>query len=207
MGNGIARHWDGVYSEKTSEETSWHEPHPETSLLLLTEATAQTGSAPGSVIDVGAGTSTLVDELIAAGWPSVTVLDVSAAALEKTHERLGSETDVRFVVADILEWRPDDTFDVWHDRAVFHFLTQPEQQQRYVATAARAVRTGGVLVIGTFGPNGPEQCSGLPVARHDVASLRSRFTSAFEVLDSRTEVHRTPWNTDQEFTWVTLRRR
>ena len=148
----------------------------------------------------------MVDELVAAGWSPVTVLDVSAAALEQARARLGDSADVRFVVTDILEWRPADTFDAWHDRAVFHFLTQPEHQARYVTTAAQAVRTGGVLVIGTFGPGGPEQCSGLPVARHDAASLGTIFESDFDLLASDVEVHRTPWGADQQFTWAILRR-
>ncbi|HYF71282.1 MAG TPA: class I SAM-dependent methyltransferase [Nocardioides sp.] len=206
MTDEIARHWEGVYSAKASEETSWHQPRAETSMRLLTEAVTSTGAGPGSVVDVGAGTSTLVDELLDAGWSPVTVLDVSAAALEQTRARLSPAADVRFVVTDLLDWRPVDLVDAWHDRAVFHFLTSPDDQARYVATAARAVRPGGVLVIGTFGPDGPEQCSGLPVARHDVASLRARFAPAFEVLDSGTEEHHTPWDAVQQFTWATLRR-
>jgi SAM-dependent methyltransferase len=204
MADEIAQHWEGVYSTKASEETSWYQTRAETSLRLLTEAVVDSG--PGSVVDVGAGTSTLVDDLLAAGWSPVTVLDVSEAALEQTRARLAVGADVRFVVADLLEWQPEGDFDAWHDRAVFHFLTHPDRQARYVATAARAVRAGGVLVIGTFGPDGPEQCSGPPVARHDIASLRTHFEPAFEVIGSHTEVHRTPWAAPQQFTWATLRR-
>ena len=207
MTHDIARHWDDVYSEKAVDETSWYQPRAEPSMRLLTNAVTSAGAGPGSVVDVGAGTSTLADELLAAGWSPVTVLDVSAAALEQTRARLGDGADVRFVASDILEWQPDDTFDAWHDRAVFHFLTRPEDQARYVATAARAVRPGGLLVIGTFGPGGPEQCSGLPVARHDVTSLGATFDSHFELVTSEVEVHLTPWGAEQQFTWATLQRR
>lgn len=206
MTDDLARHWNDVYSDKAVDETSWYQPRAEASMRLLTEAVTLATAGPGSAVDVGAGTSTLADELLAAGWSPVTVLDVSATALEQTRARLGADADVRFVVADILEWQPDDTFDAWHDRAVFHFLTQPEDQARYVDSAARAVRPGGLLVIGTFGPGGPEQCSGLPVARHDVTSLEALFDSHFELLTSEVEVHLTPWGAEQQFTWASLRR-
>lgn len=207
------RHWDSVYSTKAAEETSWYQDRPETSLRLLAQAVASAGSGPGAVVDVGAGRSTLVDELLDAGWSPVTVLDVSEAALSQTRARLADragrrDDQVRFVVADVTAWEPTpDAFDAWHDRAVFHFLTRPEQQARYVATAARAVRPGGVLVLGTFGPDGPEQCSGLPVARHDVESVRDLFAPGFELLAGETETHRTPWDAEQQFTWTSLRRR
>jgi SAM-dependent methyltransferase len=207
VGESDAEHWDQIYSTKTSEETSWHQPRPETSLRLLDEAVARTGSDPGSIVDVGAGTSTLAEELASAGWSPVTVLDLSATAVHQASERIGGTPAVRFVVADVLEWSPEVEVDAWHDRAVFHFLTDPEQQRRYVETAARAVRAGGVLVVGTFGPHGPQQCSGLPVTRHDAASLRDRFAPHFDLLDDETVTHRTPWGADQEFVWVTLRRR
>ncbi|WP_284535525.1 class I SAM-dependent methyltransferase [Nocardioides sp. T2.26MG-1] len=206
MSDHAARHWDDVYSSKAADETSWYQQRPATSLRLLSDAVASTGGRPGSVVDVGAGTSSLVDELLAAGWAPVTVLDVSAAALATTRARLPEGAEVRYVVSDIVAWQPDGAFDAWHDRAVFHFLTEDAQQARYVAAATDAVRPGGVLVIGTFGPGGPEQCSGLPVARHDVASLRARFAPDFEVLAGEVEVHRTPWGSEQQFTWATLRR-
>ncbi|MBI2242547.1 MAG: class I SAM-dependent methyltransferase [Nocardioides sp.] len=204
-----SRHWDAVYTSKADVETSWYRPRARTSVRLLAQAVAATGAVPGAVVDVGAGTSTLVEELLDDGWSPVTALDVSEAALERTRARVAERADradVRFVVSDVLEWRPAGGFDAWHDRAVFHFLTEPGQQARYVATAARAVRTNGVLVIGTFGPDGPEQCSGLPVARHDVAAIQELFAPDFELLSGETEVHRTPWGAEQQFTWASLRR-
>lgn len=201
------RHWDAVYSSKPDVETSWHRPSAAMSVRLLAQAVASAHAEPGSVVDVGAGTSTLVDELLVAGWSSVTLLDVSAVALAQTRARLADRADVQFVVCDLLAWRPAGDFDAWHDRAVFHFLVEREQQERYVGTAARAIRPGGVLVVGTFGPDGPEQCSGLPVARHDVASIETLFAPDFELLTGEIEVHRTPWGAEQQFTWATLRRR
>lgn len=206
MVDHVAQHWDEVYSTKAAVETSWYQPEARTSMHMLGEAVGVTGAGPGSVIDVGAGTSMLADELLAAGWSPVTVLDVSAAALERTRRRLDGRGDVRFVVSDILTWHPEGIFDAWHDRAVFHFLTEHDHQARYVATAASAVRPGGVLVIGTFGPGGPEQCSGLPVARHDVAGIRSLFAADFDLVAGEAEVHRTPWGSEQQFTWASLRR-
>ncbi len=210
MTDATARHWDDVYSRKAVDDMSWYQPRAGTSMRLLTaavEAVASAGEAPGAAVDVGAGVSTLASELLAAGWSPVTVVDVSAAAIERARVKLGAGADVRFVVSDILEWQPDETFDAWHDRALFHFLVQPEDQTRYVDSAARSLRPGGLLVIGTFGPGGPDQCSGLPVMRHDPTSLAALFDSHFELLTSEIEVHLTPWGAEQQFTWATLRRR
>jgi SAM-dependent methyltransferase len=206
MTDDPARHWDSVHSTRAAEETSWYRAEATASLRLLAEALSATGGLPGSIVDVGAGSSTLVDELLSAGWGPVTALDVSAAALEQTRSRLPEAADVRFVVSDVLQWRPEETFDAWHDRAVFHFLTERAAQDRYVGLAARTVRPGGVLVIGTFAPGGPERCSGLPVARHDLGSLHARFTPRFDVLSVETEVHVTPWGAAQPFTWATMQR-
>ena len=163
-------------------------------------------SAARVAVDVGAGTSTLVDELLDEGW-RVTVLDVSGEALAVTRARLGERADaVRFVVADLLTWQPDEGVDVWHDRAVLHFLTDLGDRRRYAEVAARAVRPGGAAVLSTFGPEGPEQCSGLPTVRYDAAGLAEAFADAFELESADTEVHRTPWGSPQQFTLVTLRR-
>lgn len=194
------RHWDEVYAHKDVESVSWFQPTPEVSLRLI-------GLVPGSVLDVGAGASTLVDSLLAQGRTDVTVLDVSAEALEVTRERLGERGgSVSFVAADVLQWEPGRTFDCWHDRAVFHFLTTPEQQGSYVRTASRTIAPGGGLVLGTFALDGPEQCSGLPTARYDAAGLAAVFGADFVLEHTETEVHRTPWGSEQSFTWVLLRR-
>ena len=192
-------HWDGVYGSKDTREVSWFQPSAAVSARLVRRQ-------PGSVVDVGAGASVLVDELLAAGRSDLTLLDVSGAALAETRRRLGPRADeVAFVVGDVLDWDPGRTFDCWHDRAVFHFLTDPARQQRYVATAARAVRPGGVVVLGTFGPDGPTSCSGLPTARWAAEDLAGAFGDPFSLEHAETEAHYTPWGSEQQFTWVVLR--
>nr|WP_277602239.1 class I SAM-dependent methyltransferase [Nocardioides sp. KC13] len=160
-------------------------------------------AASGRVIDVGAGASNLADVLVSAGY-DVTVLDISSNALAQVRERLGRQA--AYVLADVLSWTPAASYDVWHDRAVFHFLTDPDDQARYVDLAATAVGTGGGLVMGTFAPAGPESCSGLPTARHDAGSLARLFAESFTLEHSETEEHVTPWGAVQPFTWAVLRR-
>lgn len=193
------KHWDEVYRTKDIESVSWFERSPETSLRLIREATG----GGGSLVDVGAGASTLADVLVAEGY-DVTVLDISEAALALVRARLAGR--VSYVVSDVLAWRPTRTFDVWHDRAVFHFLVDPSDQRRYAALASTTVRPGGAVVIGTFAPDGPMSCSGLPTARHDVASLAEIFGGDFAVEHSEGEGHRTPWGVVQSFNWAILRR-
>ena len=194
------RHWDEVYATKDVASVSWFQSTPEVSLRLIE-------LVPGSAVDVGSGASTLVDSLLARGRRDLTLLDVSAEALEVTRRRLGDRgAEISFVAADVLQWEPGRTFDCWHDRAVFHFLTDPEQQAGYVRTASRAVAPGGGLVLGTFALDGPEQCSGLPTARYDADGLAAVFAVDFALEHAETEVHRTPWGSDQSFTWVLLRR-
>lgn len=193
-------HWDAVYRSKSAADVSWYQPEPAVSLRLVTAA-AGTSAA---VLDVGAGASTLADELVAAGFVDVTVLDVSAEALARARARLDDRVEV--VVADLLAWTPPRQYDVWHDRAVLHFLVAPEQQQRYVETAAAAVRPGGALVVGVFALDGPEQCSGLPTERYDAERLQQLFAPYFALVHSEPEVHTTPAGVAQSFTWAVLRR-
>jgi len=197
-----AAHWDGVYASKPSDRVSWFQQDPLVSLRLLRAATQPSHS----VIDVGAGTSTLPDRLLDQGWSDVTVLDVAAEALAQTRKRLGPRAeDVTFIRADLLVWRPARTFDAWHDRAVFHFLTQPADQEQYVAITAKAVTPGGVVILGTFAADGPTQCSGLPTARYDAPSLARAFSPFFRLEHSEREEHHTPTHVVQPFTWVVLR--
>lgn len=199
-----AQHWDAVYGQKAVDDVSWFRPDAGSSTRRVLAAAPP--SATRVAVDVGAGTSTLVDELLDEGW-RVTVLDVSGEALAVTRARLGERADaVRFVVADLLGWQPDERVDVWHDRAVLHFLTDPDDRRRYADVAARAVRPGGAVVLSAFGPEGPEQCSGLPTVRYDAAALAEVFADGFALESSGTEVHRTPWGAAQQFTLVTLRR-
>jgi len=215
MSTSAAEHWDTVYATKATDEVSWFQRQPTTSQRLLTLAS----SPSGAVIDVGAGASTLVDTLLDAGWSDVTVLDVSAKALALVRDRVSDRVIDRphgppderrksasFVVADALSWQPERTYDAWHDRAVFHFLVLPEQRDQYVATASRAVRPGGVLVLGAFAADGPTQCSGLPTARYDAEELAAAFGPGFSLEHSEREEHRTPGGAVQPFTWAVLRR-
>jgi len=197
---GTRTHWDEVYRSKPVDSVSWYQDKPAVSLRLVTSV----GAAACALVDVGAGAATLADELVAAGWTDVTVLDVSAEAVALVRERLDGEVQV--VVTDLLEWRPERKYDVWHDRAVLHFLVDAESQSRYVEVAATAVRRGGALVIGVFALDGPEQCSGLPTSRYDAEGLQRLFAPSFALDHSESEVHTTPAGVAQSFTWAVLRR-
>ena len=163
-------HWENVYQIKAERDVSWFEESPTISLDLI----HATGVKPdASIIDIGGGTSRLVDTLLDEGFKVITVLDISEKALATSKARLGTRAaHVQWVVADITTWEPSQTYDVWHDRAVLHFLTDPKDRAAYAERVLRAVRPGGHVIIGTFAPDGPEWCSGLPVVRHDAASLR-----------------------------------
>jgi len=200
---GAAEHWDAVYATKASNEVSWFQATPTTSLRLL----ERWASPAGSVLDVGSGASTLVECLLDAGWVDVTVLDISQEALNEVRNRLGRRAaEVSFVAADVRFWQPHRTFDAWHDRAVFHFLVEPTDRDRYVTATTQAVAPGGVVVLGTFAADGPTQCSGLPTARYDTDSLARAFGSAFVLEHAEREEHTTPAGADQPFSWVVLRR-
>jgi trans-aconitate methyltransferase len=196
-------HWNTLYATKAVDEASWFQKSPATSLQLISSV-----ASPGSaIIDVGAGTSTLADALLDAGWSDVTVLDVSTAALEAVTRRLGErQRDVSFIAADVASWRPLRRYRVWHDRAVFHFLVDPQDHQRYVATATNAVQPEGAVVIGTFAADGPTRCSGLPTARYTADELAAAFAPAFRLEHTEREHHVTPSGVVQPFTWVVLRR-
>ncbi len=203
MTDRAREHWDGVYATKATDHVSWYQAHPATSLRLLKAVSDQAAS----VIDVGAGASTLVDELLAQGWGDITVLDVSNEALELVRARLASH-GLAFsgVVCDLLTWVPERTYDVWHDRAVLHFLGQPKDRARYVETAAQAVRPGGHLVIGVFAEDGPTHCSGLATTRYSAEELGSLFSAGFDLVHAEREEHHTPDGTAQPFTWAVLQR-
>jgi SAM-dependent methyltransferase len=214
-----AEHWSEVYQTKLAHEVSWYQADPTVSLRLLRSLRPR----PMSMIDVGAGASVLVDALIdetharasALDTPAleqpvldITLLDVSQAALDVVRRRLiGRDRGVTYLVADIVGWNPPRQWDAWHDRAVFHFLVDAAQRAAYVDAASRAVAPGGVLVIGAFALDGPQQCSGLPTARYDADGLAAAFDRDFTLEHAEREVHRTPGGSDQAFTWVVLRRR
>jgi SAM-dependent methyltransferase len=199
-------HWERIYSEKAPDQVSWYRPHLETSLALIEQCTSGRSS---SIIDVGGGQSTLVDDLLACGYENITVLDISQTAIDAKKKRLRKASEsVRWLVGDITKIELDSSiYDVWHDRAVFHFLTAAADRAAYVRQVARAVRPGGYLVVSTFGPEGPTKCSGLDAVRYDAASLQREFGLPFPVVSSLVELHRTPFGTDQQFVFVALRKK
>ncbi len=197
-------HWEKVYQSREVDEVSWYRPHLDVSLGLIEDA------APGrdrAIIDVGGGEATLVDDLVARGYSDVTVLDISGAAIEVAKARLGSSAArVHWITGDITEVDLEaGRYDLWHDRAVFHFLTRAEDRAAYVRQVARAVKPGGHVIVATFGPEGPETCSGLDVVRYDSESLHGEFGPKFRLLDSVTERHETPWGTPEEFMYCFCR--
>ena len=197
-------HWEDVYRSKAVDEVSWYRPHLDVSLSLIESAAPDRGSA---IIDVGGGEATLVDDLVARGYGDVTVLDISQAAIEVAKARMGAAAaPVHWIADDITEVGLDAArYDLWHDRAVFHFLTRAEDRAAYVRQVARAVKPGGHVIVATFGPEGPEQCSGMDVVRYDADGLHGEFGAKFRLLDSVTELHETPWRTPQQFMYCFCR--
>ena len=197
-------HWERVYGTKAPDQVSWFRPHLETSLALIERAA---GDHSASVIDVGGGTSTLVDDLVARGYRNITVLDISQAALDVAKQRLGEAGKcIHWLRADVTHAElPADSFDVWHDRAVFHFVTQPEQRIAYVQKVSVAVEPGGHVIVSTFGPEGPTKCSGLSVMRYDAGALHDEFGGRFRLVESSKELHDTPFGTTQQFLYCYCR--
>lgn len=196
-------HWDETYATKDETKVSWYQPSPEQSLALIRAA----GSPAAAVIDVGGGTSRLADALLADGYRDITVLDISAVALERSKARLGRRADaVSWIVADVTQWKPARTWDIWHDRAVFHFLTDAAAQDAYLEALKLGTRPGSAVIMATFAPAGPERCSGLPVQRYSAASLAARLGADFRLYAERDEMHPTPFGTEQAFTYAALRR-
>ena len=197
-------HWEQVYGSTAPEAVSWYAWHLDESLDYI----RRTGvSLDASILDVGSGEATLVDDLLDAGYTRVSVLDLSGRALAVCQERLGERAArVCWLACDVLEhtFQPNSV-DVWHDRAVFHFLTDAEQRQRYVAQVLKALKPGGYAIVGAFGPQGPAQCSGLPVARYSLDELHEQFGASFRLLDHATTEHTTPWGASQQFVYCYCR--
>jgi SAM-dependent methyltransferase len=197
-------HWENVYASKAETQVSWFQETPAPSLELVELVGAVRNSA---IIDIGGGASRLVDSLVSRGYEDVTVLDVSAAALASARSRMGDKADrVSWIAADVTAWEPSRSYDVWHDRAAFHFLTDPNDQTAYVARLRRALRPGGHAIIGTFALDGPERCSGLIVSRYDASRLAATLRGGFELIDARRHDHITPWGATQQFQFSTFRR-
>jgi 2-polyprenyl-3-methyl-5-hydroxy-6-metoxy-1,4-benzoquinol methylase len=194
---GSQSHWDRIYADKAPTAVSWYRPHLETSLSLIERVT----SKESAIIDVGGGESTLVDDLLLHGFRNITVLEISQTAIEVNKKRLRDRSEhVHWLVADITKAElPHSSYDVWHDRAVFHFLTDQSDRAAYVRQVASAVRIGGHVIVSTFGSEGPTKCSGLAVVRYDAESLHREFGVHFRLLESVKELHQTPFGTVQQF--------
>ncbi|MGH9293653.1 MAG: class I SAM-dependent methyltransferase [Acidimicrobiales bacterium] len=198
-----ARYWDEVYERAGATNVSWYQPDPSASVEMIRGLGV---SADSAIIDVGGGASNLVDAFMALGLRDLTVLDVSGAALDAARDRLGERArGVTWVHADLLAWEPPRRFDVWHDRAVLHFLVDDQDRVRYRELARRAVRAGGHLVIGTFALDGPPHCSGLPVKGYDPEGILKDMGEGFDLVDGRRDMHTTPAGADQPFSWALLR--
>ena len=201
----LGKHWDSIFATKATDEVSWYRPRLDTSLDLI-EVVAPDRSA--AIIDIGAGASTLIDDLLQRGYTNLTALDISETAISVLKSRLGSAAaQVSWVVGDVRDADlPADSFDVWHDRAVFHFLTTPQQRAAYVAKATMSLKRGGHVILAAFGPEGPDRCSGLPTVHHDAGSLQSEFGRDFSFVRSAIEMHRTPSGSSQQFIYAVLRK-
>lgn len=198
-------HWEKVYRMKGRDEVSWFREHLDTSLKMITNTGVGKDAA---IIDVGGGNSSLVDDLIVAGFVDVSVLDISANAIKGSKERLGAKVnDVNWIVADITEVAlPEDHFDVWHDRAVFHFLTDENDRRKYVELVMRSLKRGGHIIVASFSLDGPQKCSGLDVMRYSPESMHGEFGNAFELVESIGETHNTPFGTTQDFVYCYCRK-
>jgi len=198
--NKQQEHWEKVYQTKQPDSVSWFQEHATRSLEIIRSIGAP---SDGQIIDVGGGASTLVDDLLIGGFKHMSVLDLSASALEVARKRLGPlGQNVTWITGDIRTVNlPAQTYDIWHDRAVFHFLTEPADRMAYVRQVIKAVKPGGHVIVATFAPDGPEQCSGLPVVRYDPDQLHGEFGPAFELLEHTSEEHKTPWGSVQHFVY------
>ncbi|MBS7565682.1 class I SAM-dependent methyltransferase [Mucilaginibacter sp. SMC90] len=193
-------HWENVYAHKKLTEVSWYEEKPETSLSIINSFDLPKDAA---IIDIGGGDSLLADHLLELGYSNITVLDISTKAIDRAKLRLGYRAnEIKWIVSDVLDIGTDDQYDIWHDRAAFHFLTNTADQSKYAEVAAKHLTNKGWLIIGTFGISGPERCSGLAVERHSPASLSNIFQQQFQLTGSVEHIHHTPFNTEQLFNYI-----
>lgn len=190
-------HWEDVYTKKTPKEVSWYQIEPAITLNLIKSTGIE---HTGKIIDVGGGASVLVDKLLDQGFGNLTVLDISSKSLQLARERLGkSAAQVSWIEADVTEFDPPQKYDLWHDRAVFHFLTDPNDRKKYAQNMEKALNPGGNVIVATFAIDGPPKCSGLDVERYSDEKLKNEFGSSFELIKSIKEVHVTPWGSEQKF--------
>ena len=198
-------HWENVFSTKQETEVSWYQEYPKTSVDFILKLTI---AKDAKIIDIGGGDSYLIDALLELGFTNLYLLDISAKAIERIKNRLGAKAaKVTFIVSDVLDFQPETTFDFWHDRASFHFLTTESQIHKYAKLVGSAVAKGGNLILGTFSENGPKKCSGLDITQYNEQELKSVFESNFDLVESFTEDHKTPFDTTQNFLFCNFRKR
>ncbi len=197
------KHWENIYSTKQLYEVSWYQPTPETSLNFIKELNIP---KTASIIDIGGGDSFLVDNLLRLGYQNITVLDISKKAIERAKLRLGEKTEnVKWIEADASNFTPTETYDLWHDRAAFHFLTDENEIENYLKSAKKALKKEGSMIIGTFSNDGPKKCSGIEITQYSEDTLPDRF-SDFNKLNCRITEHETPFNTVQHFIFCTFKK-
>jgi len=198
-------HWENVYQSKSDRQVSWYREHLDNSLRMILETKVGREAA---IIDVGGGSATLVDDLLENGFADITVLDISSSAIEKSRTRLGERAaQIEWLEADITRAAlPENRFDVWHDRAVFHFLTDAADRRKYVAQVMRSLKIGGHIIVASFGLNGPQKCSGLDVVRYSPETMHEEFGGNFKLVNSLNETHETPFGTTQEFVYCYCRK-
>ena len=200
---GSREHWRAIWAKRADDELSWTQAHPAVSLRLIDEVAPDRS---GRIVDLGGGASTLVDHLLDSGYTDVTVVDIAPEALDRARARLGDRADeVAWIVADVTRDELGGPYEVWHDRAVFHFLTDEADRAAYRDALASALASGGHAIVSTFAPDGPETCSGLPVRRYDGDALAAELGEGWMRVASEREVHRTPWGAEQPFQYVALR--
>jgi len=197
-------HWENIYSTKKLNEVGWYQPTPETSLNFIKEMKLP---KTASIIDIGGGDSFLADNLLEIGYQNISVLDISKKAIERAKLRLGKKGEnVKWIEAEITEFNPTETYDLWHDRAAFHFLTDENEIENYILSAQKGVSDSGNLIIGTFSTEGPKKCSGIEIRQYSESTLLNRFTSSFEKIKCLIIDHETPFNTTQNFIFCGLRK-
>jgi SAM-dependent methyltransferase len=205
MNEGIQQHWDHIYNAKAEDEVSWFQPYPKTSMEFVEIFNLPLNS---NIIDVGGGDSHFVDVLLDKGYQNIWVLDISINAIERAKRRIGEKAiKVHWVVSDIINFEPPVQFDLWHDRAAFHFLTSEDKIEKYISIVENAVKQNGYLILGTFSEKGPKKCSGLEIKQYSEASMSSKFEIAFQRIKCIREDHMTPLNTVQNFLFCSFRRK
>ena len=204
MNNNLKNHWENIYQNKNEDEVSWFQKTPDTSIEIINSIKIKKQS---KIIDVGSGRSRLFKNLIEQGYNNLTYLDISESAAKKSKIFLGQESkNIEWIVEDVLNFEPKQNFDVWHDRAVFHFLTEQNQIKKYVDLVSRNISNNGYLIIGTFSEQGPLKCSGLDVSRYSESLIKTTFSESFNLLNSFKIDHSTPFNTTQNFLFSVLKK-